>query len=433
MPRPSLLNASPRLRASRRASMALAGVIALLARPPALADMRVWTSTRGTTLEAELLRVEGEDVILRQTDGRHARIPVSRLSAVDREYLARPSRPATGEAASPAAGMPLGPTLYPTWARPSRAKVPLDKPWQATSSSPESSAGMRRSVGVLRYQIAQTPPDVNMPFMRLQLVRHLTDLDLHALALSEAEALLQLPPDTAYNPRVYAYPALADVQADARRFQGRILARTGAAQASHDAVAPLSPHTGYDHVREAERLALLDDHDGALAQLARTKGDGHPDRGFSDPFIRLRAATLARALDETEKMRAMARPILARGQTSQKWPQWQSAWAILQCLEENAGRRPTLRPIADLRDGTYAGECRGFDGPIKVSIKVSQGRLADVTVTREAESRPWSALDIIPRRINARNALTVDAVTGATVTSCAVIAAVDQALTRAAP
>ena len=62
---------------------------------------------------------------------------------------------------------------------------------------------------------------------------------------------------------------------------------------------------------------------------------------------------------------------------------------------------------------------------------VRDGRITSVQVVSENESRALDSLTVIPARIVERQALDVDAVTGATATSDAVMDAVKNALLQA--
>ena len=84
-----------------------------------------------------------------------------------------------------------------------------------------------------------------------------------------------------------------------------------------------------------------------------------------------------------------------------------------------------------LRDGTYTGSARGYDGSVQVAVTVAKSRISRVEVTRQEESRPKSALKEIPARIISRQKADVDGVSGATYTSRAVIAATEEALKQA--
>jgi uncharacterized protein with FMN-binding domain len=76
------------------------------------------------------------------------------------------------------------------------------------------------------------------------------------------------------------------------------------------------------------------------------------------------------------------------------------------------------------------GRSQGLVAPVEVSIGVRGGKIDSIRVMGR-DSRPWSTADVMPQRIIRRQNLKVDAITGATVSSCAVLAAVDQALLKA--
>lgn len=64
-----------------------AGLLAALVLPLAAAEKRVWTSRKGTNLEAELLRVEGKEVTLVTGDAKEVKLAMQDLSLADRQYL----------------------------------------------------------------------------------------------------------------------------------------------------------------------------------------------------------------------------------------------------------------------------------------------------------------------------------------------------------
>ena len=84
--------------------------------------------------------------------------------------------------------------------------------------------------------------------------------------------------------------------------------------------------------------------------------------------------------------------------------------------------------ITQVPDGTYTGSAMGFDEPIDVQVTVSDGKITSVEVTRDKESQPYRSLTDIPEQIVDTQSFRVDAVTKATITSNAVIAAAAKAL-----
>lgn len=54
---------------------------------PAAADARLWTDSQNRKVEAELVRVDGENIILKLKDGREIPFPLSKLSQPDKDFL----------------------------------------------------------------------------------------------------------------------------------------------------------------------------------------------------------------------------------------------------------------------------------------------------------------------------------------------------------
>ena len=84
--------------------------------------------------------------------------------------------------------------------------------------------------------------------------------------------------------------------------------------------------------------------------------------------------------------------------------------------------------------GKYTGKAAGYHGDVQVEIELdAEGKLIGVTVgdNTETEGVGTTAIENIPGKIVESRSLAVDAVTGATKTSRAIVAAVADALTSA--
>ena len=89
--------------------------------------------------------------------------------------------------------------------------------------------------------------------------------------------------------------------------------------------------------------------------------------------------------------------------------------------------------LSKVPDGTYTGSELGFVGDIVVEVTVAEGRITSVKVTRHQEKQCYSAMEDMPARIiEAQGFSGVDAVTGATITSDAILNAAAKALVKAA-
>lgn len=85
---------------------------------------------------------------------------------------------------------------------------------------------------------------------------------------------------------------------------------------------------------------------------------------------------------------------------------------------------------ASLTDGIYSGTAAGHNGPLQVAVIVRNGRIYSVEVVRHKEKRK-RAVSEIPRLIVDKQSTDVDAVSGATYTSKAIVNAVNRALKEA--
>ena len=85
------------------------------------------------------------------------------------------------------------------------------------------------------------------------------------------------------------------------------------------------------------------------------------------------------------------------------------------------------------QSGTFTGEAQGRNGPVKVEVTLTDGKITAVKVVSHKESAGIAdpALERIPAAISAEQSVAVDAVGGATLTSEAIKAAVLAALTSA--
>jgi len=85
--------------------------------------------------------------------------------------------------------------------------------------------------------------------------------------------------------------------------------------------------------------------------------------------------------------------------------------------------------VVRVADGTYTAASTAYAGPLHVEVAVKGGRIQSVRVTKHGEKQFYSALTDTPNQIVAKQGVKgVDAVTGATMTSEAIINATAKAL-----
>ena len=86
-----------------------------------------------------------------------------------------------------------------------------------------------------------------------------------------------------------------------------------------------------------------------------------------------------------------------------------------------------------LRNGTFNATAEGYIGPITVAVTIARNRISRIEVTKHQETPAFAMMvfdTMIPAMVRA-NSAEVDKVSGATVTSKALIEAVQDALRQA--
>ena len=94
--------------------------------------------------------------------------------------------------------------------------------------------------------------------------------------------------------------------------------------------------------------------------------------------------------------------------------------------------KPENPKSGKLKDGTYEGYAKGYRGNITVSVKISNGKISSVYVTKNEEDTAYlnSALGVINKMIG-KSSGNVDSVSGATYSSVGIMNAVNNAINKA--
>lgn len=105
---------------------------------------------------------------------------------------------------------------------------------------------------------------------------------------------------------------------------------------------------------------------------------------------------------------------------------------LLGCQQEKPATAPEVNKGL-YNAGTYTAEADGMGGKIKISVTVDKDRITEVKILENSETKGIAdaAIDKIPSAIVENQTLAVDAVTGATITSNAILKAVETALKEA--
>ena len=99
---------------------------------------------------------------------------------------------------------------------------------------------------------------------------------------------------------------------------------------------------------------------------------------------------------------------------------------LLACAQA-ATNIPAKTETGSWKDGAYPGYARGHHGQVQVAVVVCNGRIDRVEVVRHKEKKS-KEMNAVARKIIEKQSVQVDAVSGATVSSKAVMRAVENAL-----
>jgi len=190
-------------------------------------------------------------------------------------------------------------------------------------------------------------------------------------------------------------------------------------------------------VEVLDKHARDDTRDGEVATMWAAIGD--LDRGLklAEDMVRrnrptsgnLAAALACMAAGEFGKAKAYLNKVLTAQTDRRNWHAGfdrQRAKVYLDAL--------TKVPNFDLTkaaDGTYTGTGRGYKGPVTVEVTLRSHAIASVRVTRHRENRARNSIGAVPVRIVHGGSPAVHAVSGATVTSNAIVEATAAAIAKA--
>lgn len=191
----------------------------------------------------------------------------------------------------------------------------------------------------------------------------------------------------------------------------------------------------HEYLCYASCLAHFGEHEAALAVIDKAMKDLPPSpwRINSLANIHNRLGDLYAEMGEVEKAKA------AYAEAMRLYPTSNQPYGR-HLLQRNVAKVKSKLDLltfeslatATLRDGTYKGSSLGYvdTKDIVVTLTVRGGKIADIRVDH-AEKIDLGATKIVPQAIIAKQSLKVDAVTGATVTSQAIVDAAYQALQKA--
>lgn len=124
------------------------------------------------------------------------------------------------------------------------------------------------------------------------------------------------------------------------------------------------------------------------------------------------------------------------------------AAAVAAPIVASRTRGVAFAEASEIKDGTYTASAQAMNDLLEVSVTITDGKIADVTVSPNSEtpgiggqlldktgtvadSIGKAPVDLLPELIVANNSLAVDMVTGATITSAVLISLVEDCIKQA--
>lgn len=174
------------------------------------------------------------------------------------------------------------------------------------------------------------------------------------------------------------------------------------------------------HCAVARLWSEMGETEKGLTLALRTAND-RPDVGF------LAAGDICRAIGRTSEALDFYRKVLAATEGGRDLKQTKArAQASIDAI-----RLVDTLDIKRVPDGAYRERSIGYSGPVEVEVNVGGGRIADVQVVHHTEKQYYSSITDTRRQIiSKQGAKGVDATSGATITSEAILNATLKALAK---
>ncbi len=302
--------------------------------------------------------------------------------------------------------------------------------WAPSKGARLNKTGMEKSAG--RYLFLVQKGTDPASFWRLNLGIYLACLDYDAGAYQQLDPLTKPGADLVPPSRIKWLAGSDTIKTIAHLYRARILAKHGARKEMEKEIAACALDNGYKHLLAGEAYALAGEADKSAAELKKAvqNTSGHPEGNWGRTFTPMRACSIAHLAGKNSEAVELGKPLVGRGQNAEKWPMYKAAWALANTFTEyaKAGRNVDY---SKLKDGVFTGSAQGYEAPVDVAVTVSRGRIVKVDIKNQRETRPYSALEIIPQRIVEYQSLNVDTISSATISSLAVIGGAEEALLKA--
>ncbi len=279
------------------------------------------------------------------------------------------------------------------------------------------------------------------PFWNYVLGLNLLRINEDQLAYKALSQLIDLPDTTVYTNTIKRLTTLDELKELPRALRIRILAKQGFVEQTQTALQRYVPKQNYAAFNCAVAAMLIGEHDQSIALLQKALEPDIFIRLYKRSSATAGAVGMAYAMGRYEEVFSLSEWMIKLGKTvtdkgymkfddegkrdSYSVDQWESSFDIVQSFRELAfkAKKGDTFIWKDLKDGSYHGSCRGFIDTLSVSVLVRDGVVSHIEVISCQDDRPFTTEKIIPKRIMDQKSLKIDAVTSATITSYAIVAA----------
>ncbi|KMQ52542.1 hypothetical protein CHISP_0311 [Chitinispirillum alkaliphilum] len=323
------------------------------------------------------------------------------------------------------------------WFTPLEAK---DEGFRVYRATQDDESSMRETVRRLFYVKENYSESEHSLLYLLELSHNLVELQEDRLALYWINKLINHPRSKGFTSRSYWMSEIDCAQKKGHYLLLKVYSRNGLTKEADQLIQSLKPSMPKEHLMIAKAYAVMGMRQKAVAALQHciTSGEHIPYEGTTTgphnpgwvmnqkAVTRASAAVLAFGLGNLDLAKRIAEPVVNDEKLkTHAWTSRRVSWKVLNDIYH---LQNTLS-FTGLKDGTYTGVGYGFDDYIKVEVIVKGGKISDVKVLHTEEGRPYNSIEAMPKRLISYNGI-ADGVSGATVSSNAIVMAVYDALLK---
>lgn len=309
----------------------------------------------------------------------------------------------------------------------------------------KSYAKTEEAVREFYSRLQNSPQEAYTPFYNYQLGLNLLRINEQGAAYHYLQKAYELPDSAPFTNKVKRLETHAKLKDITGALTLRTVAKRGYKEAFNKLNHSYTPHFDDARLHYAYALMLQKDTSGAIKACEAAIDTTNYRRLYKRSSITAGVAHILYSLGEHKKLFELTQWMIDIGDLPSKGSymkynskgepddyfvnQWKSSYDIVERFRNLS--TSNKESAFTLNDGMYSSSVRGFIDTLSVHVTIKASKIDHIEVTNSKDDRPFSALKSIPKRIVDAQSLGVDAVTEATVTSTAIIAATAEALQKA--